>query len=133
MICYKCDMCGDLHYHIGEMNNIKISYAGKAHCSYPNNGEFMVCDKCKVKLIKMLSKSSNDRNAAADQDEEKESDTIDVSQLKEAISGDCFHGEVWVKCPHCNSGVELVGITTECTKDGYDIVKCPTCKKLFKV
>ncbi len=59
MICYKCDMCGDLHYDIGEMDNVKIYYAGNAHVTYPNNGDFIVCGKCKTTLINMLMQTKN--------------------------------------------------------------------------
>ena len=57
MICYKCDMCGDIHYAIGEMDKIKISYAGEAHCTYRNNGEYLVCEPCRRKLEELLSAS----------------------------------------------------------------------------
>ena len=29
MICYKCDACGDIHYSIGKMNNVKIAMQEK--------------------------------------------------------------------------------------------------------
>lgn len=55
MICYKCDKCGDLHYDIGEMNNVKISYAGHANVTFSNEGEYLVCDKCGYEIIKLLN------------------------------------------------------------------------------
>lgn len=55
MICYKCDMCGDIHYAIGEMYNVKISYAGKANVSLINGGEYMICNNCETKLVNILN------------------------------------------------------------------------------
>ena len=54
MVCYKCDMCEEIHDSLGEMHNVKISYAGKANVVYQNNGEYILCNKCKNILEKML-------------------------------------------------------------------------------
>ena len=55
---------------------------------------------------------------------------IDVNKLKMAYPGDCFHGEVWVKCPHCTCGNEIMGVRTH--KDGYIIIRCSHCGQIFK-
>ena len=59
MICYKCDICGDLHYSLGEMNNVKISYAGKANVTLPCNGEFIICGKCETYLLNVLMQTKH--------------------------------------------------------------------------
>ena len=57
MICYRCDICGEIHDVIGEMHNVKISYAGTANVVYPNNGEYLLCSKCEQVLEKLLNKT----------------------------------------------------------------------------
>lgn len=54
MIVYRCDMCGEIHDDIGEMDNVVISYAGKANVSYLKDGKFHVCGACHIKLFKLL-------------------------------------------------------------------------------
>lgn len=81
MICYKCDMCGDLHYDIGEMNNVKISYAGKASVAYINNGEYLVCDKCENELTELLNTA---RRKIKEKDEEPEKKVAPVQLKKKA-------------------------------------------------
>ena len=56
---------------------------------------------------------------------------IEVYKIPSALSGDCFHGEVWVRCPHCKKAHEMVGSTPLMEKDGYYIYKC-SCGELFK-
>lgn len=37
------------------------------------------------------------------------------------IFGDCFHGEIWYRCPHCGCGIEAHGIPegiSECHRCG---------------
>lgn len=50
----------------------------------------------------------------------------------EAIFGDYFHGELWVKCPHCGKGKEIIGATPVKEVGGYKIYKCGSCGKYFK-
>lgn len=57
---------------------------------------------------------------------------IDVNKLKDGRPGGCFHGEVWVTCPHCGKAVELVGLNPIMVKDGYYIFKCKRCYKYFR-
>ena len=57
---------------------------------------------------------------------------IDVTMLKDARAGGCFHGEVWVTCPYCGKEVELVGSNPIMKKDGYYIFKCKRCWKYFR-
>ena len=38
------------------------------------------------------------------------------------LGGACFHGEVWMRCPHCGVGIEAHGIP-----DGVKIHKCHKC------
>ena len=56
---------------------------------------------------------------------------IDVLKIPSALSGDCFHGEVWVRCPHCKTAHEMVSSTPIKKKDGYRIYRC-SCGELFK-
>ena len=60
MICYKCDMCGEIHESIGEMVNVKISYAGKANVTYRNNGEYLICNKCESVLENMMNTQNSE-------------------------------------------------------------------------
>lgn len=58
-------------------------------------------------------------------------DQIDIWEIKDALSGACFHGEVWVRCPYCYEAHQMVGSTPVAVKDGFRIYKC-SCGKLFK-
>lgn len=55
---------------------------------------------------------------------------INVDYLRDCIPGDCFHGEVWVRCPYCGKGHEMTGCNSD-RKDGYLIVECE-CGNYFK-
>lgn len=57
---------------------------------------------------------------------------MDDKIIPNALSGACFHGEVWVKCPRCNSGNQMMGKEALYKKDGWFIYKCDNCGKLFK-
>ena len=59
-------------------------------------------------------------------------DNKNVNLIPEALKGACFHGEVWVRCPHCKSGAELMGKPAIDKQEGYFIYKCDECGKLFK-
>ena len=65
-----------------------------------------------------------------EEDEEDYLKDLNVYSLEKAIPGDCFHGEIWVKCPHCGKAHEISYGCHE--KDGYNIIKCNNCGKLFK-
>lgn len=54
--------------------------------------------------------------------------------LPNALSGACFHGEVWMRCPHCNYGIEMMGMFGKeiDTYESYRIYQCPKCKCYFK-
>ena len=56
---------------------------------------------------------------------------INILDIPHCYSGACFHGEVWVRCPHCNKAHEMVGSKPLMEKDGYYIYRC-SCGKLFK-
>ena len=56
---------------------------------------------------------------------------IDVIDIPKANSGACFHGEVWMKCPHCGEAHQMVGWRPLKVKDGWNIYRC-SCGKLFK-
>ncbi len=56
---------------------------------------------------------------------------INVYEIPSALSGACFHGEVWMKCPHCMKAHQMVGWTPLKVKDGYRIYRC-SCGELFK-
>lgn len=60
---------------------------------------------------------------------EEEIRNIDVMSLKDSLSGACFHGEVWVRCPHCGKATEISYYPN--VKDGYFIIKCE-CGKLYR-
>lgn len=55
----------------------------------------------------------------------------DVHGIKNALPGECFHGEVWMRCPYCRKATEMVGSTPIKVQDGYRIYKCE-CGELFK-
>lgn len=52
-------------------------------------------------------------------------------EIKDALGGACFHGEVWAICPYCHKRHELMGSTPIRVEHGYRIYKC-SCGKLFK-
>lgn len=54
-------------------------------------------------------------------------------RVHSAVSGACFHGEVWVRCPHCKMGNEMMGARPKCTREKgrVKIYECEHCKKLF--
>jgi hypothetical protein len=55
--------------------------------------------------------------------------SINVNDLRDSLSGACFHGEVWVECPYCCKAHEMMGCNDR--KDGYYIVKCE-CGNYFR-
>ena len=55
-----------------------------------------------------------------------------LNRITDAKSGDCFHGEVWVRCPSCGEGHEMMGATPEWTEDKFRVYKCSKCGELFK-
>lgn len=57
----------------------------------------------------------------------------DIRKLPIALAGACFHGEVWVICPNCNKGVEMMGMLDKhVARDGrLKAYECPHCKKYF--
>lgn len=52
--------------------------------------------------------------------------------IPEALAGACFHGEVWIRCPHCRNAIEIYGTRGEYEKDKFRYYKCEKCKKMFK-
>ena len=58
----------------------------------------------------------------------------EVDKLPEATFGDSFHGELWMRCPHCNKGVEMYGMTGKhvASSGKYKAYICPHCNGLFK-
>lgn len=34
----------------------------------------------------------------------------DKSEVKNLVSGPCFHGECWYQCPYCGKGIEAHSI-----------------------
>ena len=65
MTVYKCDMCGEIHDYISEMDNVVISYAGKANVSYPRDGRFHICRDCHNKLFELFH-AYDDREGESD-------------------------------------------------------------------
>ena len=61
----------------------------------------------------------------------EELEKIDVKILEDSGYGACFHGEVWVSCPYCRSGHEMVG-SNDPIKDGYFIIECEKCGKIYR-
>ena len=61
--------------------------------------------------------------------EDTKIESVDI--IPTALSGACFHGEVWVKCPHCGKAHQVVGWTPLMKKGRYDVYRCD-CGKLFK-
>lgn len=62
----------------------------------------------------------------------EELDNVNLIDIKSAYTGDSFHGEVWVRCPHCGYGHEMMETCGCPRKDGFIVVKCSKCGKLFK-
>lgn len=56
---------------------------------------------------------------------------INLNTMPRALPGDCFHGEIWVKCPHCQSGNEMMGAEPVFVRDGIRVYECEDCGKLF--
>ena len=58
----------------------------------------------------------------------------DYSNLPESLAGACFHGECWIRCPHCKDGIEMYGMLgKQLAEEGkFRIYECPTCHKLFR-
>ena len=63
--------------------------------------------------------------------ESQELKDIDVSRLEDSKGGGCFHGEVWISCPHCGHDVDLMGLRPP-IKDGYWIIECERCGQIYK-
>ena len=59
-------------------------------------------------------------------------ENINISSIPKSMRGACFHGEVWVRCPYCHSGNELMGATPEFRIDKWEVYKCEKCGKYFK-
>ena len=56
------------------------------------------------------------------------------ASLPDALPGACFHGEVWMRCPHCKEEIEMMGMygkEVDAYKE-YRIYQCPRCKGYFK-
>lgn len=54
MTVYRCDKCGEIHDHIGEMYSVTIEYAGKGSVNLPRNGKFHLCGSCERELLEQL-------------------------------------------------------------------------------
>lgn len=54
-----------------------------------------------------------------------------LSEIRKAVPGACFHGEVWCRCPYCGKGHELMGKRPIRSQDGYRIYLCD-CGEQFK-
>ena len=67
-------------------------------------------------------------------EEKKEFPIVNVMMLPDAIPGACFHGEVWMQCPHCKEGFEMYGMMgKEVAIEGkYKAYRCPNCHEYFK-
>lgn len=50
------------------------------------------------------------------------------------ISGDCFHGEIWCKCPHCRATYEAHELDYYGNKSKYNqgVFFCNSCGKAFR-
>lgn len=57
---------------------------------------------------------------------------MDISNILRAEPGACFHGEVWVRCPHCHAGNEMMSARSEFKIDDWCVYKCEKCGKYFK-
>lgn len=55
-----------------------------------------------------------------------------LNQISDAKPGACFHGEVWVTCPHCGEGHEMMGVKPEWTEDKFRVYRCTKCGEYFK-
>ena len=57
---------------------------------------------------------------------------ININLIPNARNGACFHGEVWVCCPHCDNSIEVQSTNEEYKEDGYRVYKCKKCNRYFK-
>ena len=55
-----------------------------------------------------------------------------LKDIKNMKAGECFHGEVWMICPHCGSGIEIMSQKPLYKQDGFYIYKCDQCGHLMK-
>lgn len=56
----------------------------------------------------------------------------DPEEVKSALPGDCFHGEVWLRCPYCLRGTQIVGKPPADIKGRWIFYECDVCGKIFK-
>ena len=57
-------------------------------------------------------------------------DEINIYDIPSLRDGECFHGGVWMICPCCNTGMQMVGRTPLLKKNGHKIYRCDECKSL---
>ena len=95
-------------------------------CSYGGKTICFGCP-CQINYIDRIGEVTNYEVHTIGKHEE-----MDVYRIPDAISGACFHGEVWMKCPHCGRAHEMVGWTPFAKRKGFRIYKC-NCGKLFKI
>ena len=55
-----------------------------------------------------------------------------MDNIKEALPGACFHGEVWMSCPHCGEAFESYSAHSEYVKGKFRYYKCTKCGNMFK-
>lgn len=56
----------------------------------------------------------------------------EIEKIPQALYGACFHGEVWIRCPFCQEGLETMGAKEEYCNAKFRFYKCKKCGKLFK-
>ena len=63
-----------------------------------------------------------------------EYDDLYIEQIRPAIPGSELHGELSVLCPYCGRSKEITFdiISEKNHVNGYCIIKCPHCGKLYK-
>lgn len=56
-----------------------------------------------------------------------------TAMVPHVLSGACFHGECWERCPHCGDGIEMMGNRSRSEiVSGVRITLCPYCGKPFR-
>ena len=98
---------------------------------------FFTCNECLLNYTKSHFWAKGVQDIKEEKEmkktkEEKGMGIIEINKIPDAKSGACFHGEVWVRCPHCNNTIEIQGARYEYKENGFRVYKCKSCGKYFK-
>ena len=66
-------------------------------------------------------------------DERIDKDNMEEKEIKQAKIDSYFPGEMWARCPYCDSANEMVGAVPVEKHKGYAVYSCEKCGGLFRV